>query len=334
MDSLERKVLLTGAQPTGEFHLGNYLGAIRSWVQLQKDFECFFFLADLHAVTRPYDPEQLRRNTLKTLAQCLACGLNAEKVCLFAQSSVLGHTELAWILGCLVSVGHLSRMTQFKSKSRDAEFVGGGLLYYPVLMAADILLYNAHLVPVGDDQRQHLELARDLAIKFNETYSKTFSVPEPYILSLGSRIYSLQTPHQKMSKSDPNLRGTVFLFEPPASIRRKFQSAVTDSGGGIYISKDKPGISNLIQILSAVLDVPISTIETEYTSYSYSTFKNLVADAVIQRLEPLQSSYRQWLSDETELLKILANGAQKASERARHTLSEVYAKSGFVGSFV
>ncbi len=188
MDSGAKKVLLTGAQPTGDFQLGNFLGAIRNWVKLLNELECFFFLADLHAITCPYIPADLRQNTLKTLAQYLACGLDPQKACIFVQSSVHGHTDLAWILGCLTPVGQLFRMTQFKAKSDDKDFVGSGLLYYPILMAADILLYNAHLVAVGEDQKQHLELARDLAIKFNQTYSETFNVPEPYILKSGGRV--------------------------------------------------------------------------------------------------------------------------------------------------
>lgn len=329
MNTKNKKVIVTGAQPTGEFHLGNYLGAIRNWRQLQDAYECFFFLADLHAITCPYVPSELRGNTLKTLAQYLACGLDPEKSHLFIQSSVVGHTELAWVLACLTPLGQLFRMTQFKAKSEGKDYIGSGLLYYPVLMAADILLYNAHLVPVGEDQKQHLELARDLATKFNQTYSETFNIPEPYILETGARIYSLQEPTKKMSKSDPDTKGTIFLFEGLDQIRKKIKSAVTDSGQGIYRSEEKPGIANLMAILGALTNQSPENIEKAYGHYSYVAFKDCVAEAVVEHVKPLQDRYQALLNDKDYLTSVLEKGKAVAQERGKRLLGKVYRKVGF-----
>ena len=327
----EKKIIVTGAQPTGMFHLGNYLGAVKNWRQLQYDYECFFFIPNLHSMTcPPYVPAELRKNTYNLLAQYLACGLDPKTSHIFAQSSVIGHTELAWALGCITPVGQLFRMTQFKSKSENKDFVGSGLLYYPILMAADILLYNADCVPVGDDQKQHVELTRDLAVRFNQTYSETFKLPEPYILKTCARVYSLQTPHKKMSKSDVNKKGTVLLFEPVDDIYRKFKSAVTDSGSGIYCAEDKPGITNLIEILAAITDREIKAIEDTYHSYNYSDFKAVVAEAVVEHLKPMQERYQALIKDKDYLQSVLDEGQAFAQARASKMMAKIYRKIGML----
>ena len=298
---------------------------------LQDDFECFFFLPNLHAITcPPYLPADLRRNTLSMLAQFIACGLDPKKSHMFVQSAVMGHTELAWILSTITPVGQLLRMTQFKSKSEDKDFVGCGLLYYPILMAADILLYNAKLVPVGEDQKQHLELTRDLAIKFNQTYSETFNVPEPYILTRGSRIHSLQDPTKKMSKSDPNEKGTIFLFEPIDRIRKKINSAVTDSGTHVQYSKEQAGISNLIDIFAALTDQAPADIVAQYEHHSYAKFKEVLADVVIEHIKPMQERYNALLKNKDYLEAVLKEGNQVAQARASRMMSKVYRKVGFI----
>src|SRR5210317_881530 len=263
MSDTDHKVILTCAQPSGQLHLGNYFGALQNWASMIDDFECFFGIVDQHAITVPYVPADLRKSTYRNLALYIACGLDPVKCHLFCQSHVIGHTELAWILGCLCPVGQLERMTQYKDKSQrqDGGFIGAGLLNYPVLMAADILLYNADRVPVGQDQKQHVELCRDLAIKFNNTYSETFNVPEVYIPKTGARIKSLQAPDKKMSKSDTNQAGCVYLLDTPSIIRKKIRSAVTDSGTDVRSAPDKPGISNLLTIMSAATGKSIDELE-------------------------------------------------------------------------
>lgn len=331
MTTKDRKVIVTGAQPTGMFHLGNYLGTVRHWRKMQRDYECFFFLPNLHAITcPPYVPSELRKNTYRMLAQYLACGLDPDLCHIFAQSDVVGHTELAWALCCLAPVGQLFRMTQFKAKSENKDFVGGGLLYYPILMAADILLYNADCVPVGEDQKQHVELTRDLAQKFNQTYSETFKLPEPYILKACARVYSLQTPSKKMSKSDPNRKGAVFLFEPIDQIRKKIKSAVTDSGSGIYCAAEKPGITNLIEILATMTDQAVEAVEDQYGAMSYSDFKATVAEAVVEHLKPLQEKYKSLVDDIDYLKTVFEAGRAFAQERASKMMSKVYRKIGMI----
>ncbi len=331
MEEKQRKVIVTGAQPTGMFHLGNYLGAVKNWRPLQHDYECFFFIPNLHSITvQPYVPADLRKRTYSLLAQYLACGLDPTASHMFTQSSVVGHTELTWILACLTPVGQLFRMTQFKAKSENHAFIGSGLLYYPILMAADILLYNADCVPVGEDQKQHVELTRDLAIKFNQTYSETFKIPEPYILKTCARVYSLQNPTKKMSKSDENKKGTVLLFESLDDIQKKFKAAVTDSGSGIYCDPSKPGITNLIEILAAITDQTIEAIEDQYRNYDYGTFKNVVSDAVIEHLKPLQSKYFDFMSDQDYLQSILDEGREIAQKYADRMMKKVYRKAGMV----
>ena len=249
-----KKVVLTCAQPTGKLHLGNYLGAVKNWVEMVEKYECYFGVVDMHAITIPYIPADLKKNVYDCAAQYMACGLDPQKCNLFLQSSIVGHAELSWILGCICPIGALERMTQYKDKARKHKnALNSGLLYYPVLMAADILIYNADLVPVGEDQKQHIELTRDLAQKFNSTYSETFKMPEPYIPASGARIMSLQNPESKMSKSDPNQNGTLYITDKPEILRKKIMSAVTDSDGEIKYDPDaKPGISNLINIASAL----------------------------------------------------------------------------------
>jgi tryptophanyl-tRNA synthetase len=325
-----KPVVLTCAQPTGRLHLGNYLGAVLNWGRMQDDHECYFGIVDQHAITVPHVPAQLRDNTYSCLAQYVACGLDPARSRLFAQSHVIGHTELAWILGCLCPLGQLERMTQFKDKSRKQQSVDAGLLYYPVLMAADILLYNAQLVPVGDDQKQHLELARDLAEKFNHRYSETFRVPEPFISKVGSRIMSLQDPESKMSKSDPNQASVVYVTDRPEEIRRKVMSAVTDSGSEVRAAPDKPGVTNLLTIMSACTGRDVAALESEFAGRGYGDFKKAVADAVVATLDPVRLRYEELVKDREELNRIFKAGAEQAQAVAFRTLSKVNRKVGFV----
>tara|TARA_B100001248_G_scaffold201492_1_gene155737 strand:- start:21259 stop:22272 length:1014 start_codon:yes stop_codon:yes gene_type:complete len=327
----EKPTILTACQPTSHFHLGNYLGAVRRWADMQDDYECFFGVVDLHAMTAPYTPADLRRNTLECAAQYIACGLDPKRSNIFVQSHVTGHTELAWILGCLAPLGQLERMTQFKDKSkRIGQSVGAGLFFYPVLQAADILLYNADAVPVGEDQKQHLELARDLAQKFNNTYSETFKLPEPLIGKKGARIMALQDPESKMSKSDKNQSSTLYLFEPKESIRKKVMSAVTDSGSEISASDDKPGVSNLMSILSSLTGHSYEEIAGQFSGKGYAPFKEAVAEAVIATVEPLQARYQELMKDKDALNTVLKEGAEVAQKRAYKMLAKVYRKAGLL----
>ncbi len=331
--SAARPVILTCAQPSGQLHLGNFLGAIRNWVALQDAAECYFGIVDLHAITVPYRPADLRANSLDCLAQYLACGLDPAKAHLFLQSHVIGHTELAWVLACLCPLGKLERMTQFKDKAgdgSDGRFIGAGLLTYPVLMAADILLYNADRVPVGDDQRQHLELTRDLAVKFNQTYSETFRVPEVDIPATGARLMSLADPTRKMSKSDPNPHGCLYLVDDEKTLRKKVMSAVTDSGSGVRAAPDKPGISNLLNLLAALTQETVPALEERFAAASYADLKGAVADAVVATLAPIRERYLVFREDKAQLLAILKAGADAAQNRANRTLAKVYRKAGFV----
>lgn len=332
MTDTPRKTVLTCAQPTGNLHLGNYFGAVRNWTGYLDDHECFFGIVDQHAITTPYVPAELRQSVYRTLALYISCGLDPARCHLFLQSQITGHTELAWVLGCLCPLGQLERMTQFKEKSQreDVGFVGAGLLFYPVLMAADILLYNADVVPVGEDQKQHLELCRDLAIKFNSSYSDTFRVPDVAIPKAGARIRSLQSPDKKMSKSDPNQSGCVYLLDPPEVIRKKIMSAVTDSGREIRASVDKPGVSNLLNILSASTGESVEALEAAHAGRSYGEFKEVVADAVIACLAPVQARFAEIGEDRGYLDGVLKAGAEVAQKRAYRLLSKVYRKAGFV----
>ena len=325
-----RPVVLTCAQPTGRLHLGNYLGAVINWGRMQDDYECYFGVVDQHAITLPKVPAELRRNTYSCLAQYIAAGIDPARSHIFAQSHVIGHTELAWVLGCLCPLGQLERMTQFKDKARKQESVGSGLLYYPVLMAADILLYNAHVVPVGEDQKQHLELARDLAEKFNRTFSPTFNVPEPFIGKTGARIMSLQNPEAKMSKSDPNQNATIYLTDTPDAVRKKILSSVTDSGSEVRVGEDKPGVTNLLSIMGAVTERDAPGLEQEFAGKGYGVFKAAVADAVIARLDPVRLRYEELIQDAAHLDAVFKAGADAAQKTAWKTLAKVHRKVGFV----
>ena len=326
-----RKTVLTCAQPTGILHLGNYLGAVKNWGEvLNQGHECYFGVVDLHAITMPYSPADLRHNSINCVAQYIACGLDPDKAAIFMQSHVIGHTELAWVLSCITPLGQLERMTQFKDKAAKLDQVRAGLLTYPVLMAADILIYNADLVPVGEDQIQHLELARDLARIFNNTYSPTFTLPEPVLGKAGARIMALQDPGRKMSKSDPNQGSVLYILDKPEVVRRKIGRSVTDTGSEIADKPGKDGISNLLHIMSAATGRPIVSIEDEFAGKGYGEFKSAVADAVIAMLEPVQKRYDEVIHDKGYLEDVLRKGHEKAQAKACKMLSKVYRKCGFV----
>ena len=331
-NSAPKKRMLSGIQPSGDLHLGNYLGAIKNWGARSDLYECFYFMADLHTITVRQNPADLRRRTLEQLAQYIACGLDPEKNTLFIQSHVHQHAELGWVLNCYTMFGELSRMTQFKDKSsKHAENVNGGLFTYPALMAADILLYQPDLVPVGHDQKQHCELTRDVAQRFNGVYGDVFKVPEPYIPETGARIMSLNAPDSKMSKSIPE--GCVFLMERPEDIQRKFKRAITDSDTENCVRFDpenKPGVANLMSIYAAVTGKTFAEIETEFAGQGYGKFKPVVGDAVIEHLRPIREESQRLLKDKAYLEGVYRDGAQKASYVAEKTLRKVYKKVGFV----
>ena len=329
---IEKKTMLSGIQPSGDLHLGNYLGAVKNWSALAEEFNCYYFMADLHSITVRQNPAELRRRSVAQLAQYIACGLDPEKNTLFIQSHVHEHAELGWILNCYTMFGELSRMTQFKDKSaKNAENINGGLFTYPALMAADILLYQADYVPVGEDQKQHCELTRDIAIRFNNLYGETFKVPEPYIPKVGARIMSLGNPTSKMSKSDP--QGCVFLMDSPEEIARKFKRAVTDSDTEHcirYAPQEKPGVANLMSIYSSVTGKSFDEIEREFDGKGYGVFKPAVGEAVIETLRPIREEAQRMISDKAYLQEVYTEGAKKASAIARRTLRKVYKRVGFV----
>ena len=328
---MERKIVFSGAQPSGSLTIGNYIGAIRNWVSLQDEYDCYYSIVDLHAITIPQVPKDLRKNTLELLAVYLACGLDPEKCTLFIQSHVPAHAELAWVLNTMTYMGQLSRMTQYKDKSkRLGENVNVGLLTYPVLMAADILLYQTDLVPVGEDQKQHLELARDLAIRFNNRYTPTFKVPDPLIKKEGARIMSLQDPSKKMSKSDDNENAYILILDKPDDIRRKIKRAVTDSIGEVKYRDEQPGIKNLMEIYSAFSGCSLEDIEKRYDGLGYEKFKEDVAEVIIEGLNPIQEKYREYMNNKDFLEKVYKEGAEKARYVSNKTLSKVYRKVGFV----
>ena len=332
MEEIKKKSMLSGIQPSGDLHLGNYLGAVKNWGARADEFDCYYFMADLHTLTVRQDPKLLRRRSLEQLAQYIACGIDPEKNVLFLQSHVHEHAELGWILNCYTMFGELSRMTQFKDKcAKNADNINGGLFTYPSLMAADILLYQADYVPVGEDQRQHCELTRDIAVRFNNIYGETFKVPEAYIPKAGARVMGLGNPTSKMSKSDPN--GCVFLMEKPEDIARKFKRAITDSDTENCVHFDpanKPGVSNLMNIYSAVTGKSIDEIEREFEGQGYGVFKPAVGDAVIETLRPIREEATRLLDDKAYLCSVYTEGAQKASYLAEKTLRKVYKKVGFV----
>ena len=326
-----KPVLLSGIQPSGSLTLGNYIGAIRQWVDLQGQYDCLFLLVDLHAITVRQDPAELRRRCREFLSVYIACGIDPDANLLCVQSQVPGHSQLAWVLNCYTMTGELNRMTQFKDKSRQhADNINAGLYNYPVLMAADILLYNTALVPVGDDQKQHLELARDIAIRFNGVHGEIFTVPEPFIPPLGARVMGLQTPEAKMSKSDVNAGNSIYLLDEPARVAKKIKRAVTDSGSEVRAAPDKPGVTNLLNIFSAVTGRSMAELEADYGDSGYGRFKGDVAEAVVAFMEPVQARYRELEADPAYLDAVIARGAEQARARAAVTLDRVHAALGFL----
>ena len=325
-----KKTSLTGVKPTGVPHLGNYLGAIRPALRLAEHHHGRYFIADYHAVTTERDPVALRAAIYDVAATWLACGLDPANTLLYRQSDVPEVFELAWVLSCVVATGQLERGHAYKDALGRGEAPNAGIFFYPVLMAADILLFDTHVVPVGQDQKQHLELTRDLAQKFNHTYSDTFVIPEPYIAATGARIMSLQDPGSKMSKSDPNASATLFITDTSDEIRKKVGSAVTDSGAEVRAAADKPGVSNLLQILSACSGRPVATLEDEFRGKGYGDFKRAVADAVDATLAPVRERFRTYSADRAELDRVLKAGAEGAQRAAFRTLAKVHRKVGFV----
>lgn len=327
----QKQRVFSGIQPSGTFTLGNYVGAVRHWAPLQEQYDCLYSVVNMHAITVRQPPAALRAATYEAAALLLASGLDPSKSIVFVQSEVPQHAELAWVLACNTMFGELSRMTQFKDKSKKhAENVNGGLFTYPILMAADILLYNAHLVPVGVDQKQHVELSRDIANRFNGAYSETFVVPAPLIQKQGAKVMSLQDPAAKMSKSDENVNAYVSMTDAPDVIMKKFKRAVTDSGGEVRRAEDKPGVSNLMTIYSIMTGKDDAAIEAEFAGRGYGDFKQAVGQSVIDVFTPIQAEYRRILDDKAELQRILKEGAARASHIAAKTLSKVYRKVGFV----
>ena len=329
-EQTKKKVMLSGIQPSGDLHLGNYLGAIKNWSARAEEFDCYYFMADLHTITVRQNPSDLRRRTLEQLAQYIACGLDPVRSVIFIQSHVPQHAELAWVLGCYTQFGELSRMTQFKDKSKKhADNITAGLFTYPVLMAADILLYQADLVPVGQDQKQHVELCRDVAQRFNGVYSDTFTLPEPFIPKMGARVMSLGDPSSKMSKSDPD--GCVFLMDAPEVIQKKFKRAVTDSETQVRFDPEhKPGISNLLTIYCAATGKSPEEAEEAFQGQGYGVFKPAVGDAVVELLRPIREEAGRLMADKAYLEGIYTEGAERASHLAAKTLRKVYKKVGFV----
>ena len=326
-----KKVVLSGIQPTGTITLGNFVGAVSNWGKMQDEFDSIFFIADLHALTVRRDSTEFRQGCMSFFAQLLACGIDPEKSVLYFQSHVPAHTELQWVLNCNTYVGEASRMTQFKDKSaKHADNINMGLMDYPVLMAADILLFRSDLVPVGIDQKQHLELTRDIAIRFNNRYGDVFTVPEPYIPETGAKVCSLQDPTAKMSKSDPDPNATVSVIEDEASILRKFKRAVTDSGNEIVAREDKPGITNLLTIYSAIEGKTVAEAEKEFAGCGYGTFKTAVGEAVAAKFRPVREEYARYLNDKAYIAEVAKAGAEKASRLAARTLAKVKRKVGLV----
>jgi len=326
-----KKRILSCIQPSGIPTLGNYLGALKNWKLLSDEFDSAFAVADLHAITVRQDPAKLRKQIMEVYALLLAIGLDPEKSIIFIQSHVPAHSQLAWVLNCYTQFGEMSRMTQFKDKSAShADNVNVGLFAYPVLMAADILLYQADLVPVGDDQRQHLEIARDIANRFNAVNGKTFTIPDAYIGKNGARIKSLQDPSKKMSKSDPNPKSYVSVFDAPETIMKKIKSAVTDSEGGVYYGESKDGVNNLMGIYSCCTGLNMEQIADEFKGKGYGDFKAAVGEAVVEELRPVREKYEAYMKDQAYLKELAAKGAQKASSIAERTLNKAMKKCGFV----
>lgn len=326
-----KKVIFSAIQPSGTITLGNYLGALKNWIGLQDEFDCIYALADLHTITVRQEPAKFRHNALEAYALLLACGIDLNKSIFFIQSHVHTHAELAWVLNCYTQFGELSRMTQFKDKSaKHADNVNAGLFTYPSLMAADILLYQADMVPVGADQKQHLELTRNIAERFNGLYSPTFKVPDPYIPKTGARIMSLQDPTKKMSKSDENVNGSIAVLDKPDDIMRKFKRAITDSEAKVCYGEGKDGVNNLMGIYACVTGKTNEQIEAEFEGKGYGDFKAAVGEAVIEHLRPIQERYAQFVKDKDYLEKCYTESAQKALSISTRTLNKVMKKVGFI----
>ena len=321
--------IFSGIQPTGAKHLGNYSGGFRQYVATQAEGDAFFCIVDLHSISVDYDPNDLRERTLDLAAMLFATGLDPDRSTVFVQSHVTAHAEAAWLLSAVTSYGQLGRMTQFKEKAEQQQFVAAALFTYPILMAGDILLYQTDQVPIGDDQRQHLELARDVAERFNGRYGETFKMPEGVFPEIGGRIMDLQEPERKMSTTNGTPQGTVLLLDPPDTIRKKFKSAVTDSGREVRHTPEKPGVSNLIEIMSVATGTPIADIEARYDGQGYGAFKADVGEAVVELIEPIRSRYEELRGDATELQRLLAIGAEKARKASEPTLHEIYERMGF-----
>ncbi len=325
-----KKRIFSGVQPSGILTLGNYLGAIKNWVTLQEDYECLYCVVDLHAITVRQVPADLRRHTMEALALYIACGIDPEKSCVFVQSHVPAHTELSWVLGCNTMFGELSRMTQFKDKSqKHADNVNAGLFTYPVLMASDILLYQTELVPVGVDQKQHVELTRDIATRFNGVYGDTFKMPEPFFVKTGMKINSLTDPTKKMSKSDPNANSYVAIIESKDETIKKIKRAVTDSEACVKYGEGKDGINNLMSIYSSFTGKDFAAIEDEFSGKGYGDFKAAVGETVADGLSPIREEYARLVKDKAYLEDVMKKGSETASYLARKTLSKVYRKVGF-----
>jgi tryptophanyl-tRNA synthetase len=331
LNNENRKVIFSGIQPSGDLTLGNYLGALKNWVKLQDDYDCYFCIVDLHAITVRQKPADLRRRSLELLSIYIAAGISPEKNTLFIQSHVPAHSECSWLLTCNTYMGELSRMTQYKDKSQKmGNSIGVGLFNYPSLMAADILLYNTDLVPVGKDQTQHLELTRDIATRFNSTYSDTFKIPEGYIPKEGAKIMDLQEPLKKMSKSSDNPNSFILIMDPPDVIRKKVSRAVTDSLGVINYVDDQPGVKNLLNILSAIKGTSPEELVSYYKDKGYADLKSDVAETIVNELEPIQKKVKELLKDKSYLESIYKEGAQKASYIANKTLRKMQKKIGMI----
>ncbi|MEG0876131.1 MAG: tryptophan--tRNA ligase [Oscillospiraceae bacterium] len=328
----EKKTIFSGIQPSGDLTLGSYLGAIKNWVELSDDYNCYYCIVDMHAITARQNPADLRRRTLSQLAQYIACGLDPQKNTIFIQSHVPAHAELSWVLSCYTMFGELSRMTQFKDKSsKNADNINAGLFTYPALMAADILLYQSDLVPVGSDQKQHVELTRDIATRFNGVYGDVFKIPEPYIPKVGARIMSLTSPENKMSKSDKDPGGCIYLMQKPEEIMRSFKRAVTDSETLVkFDPTNKPGVSNLMTIYSVASGLSLPEIEAKFEGLGYGDFKPQVGEAVVELLRPIREEAERLMADKAYLETVYRDGAERAGKAANYTLRKVYKKLGFV----
>ncbi|MBQ9980258.1 MAG: tryptophan--tRNA ligase [Oscillospiraceae bacterium] len=331
-DQTVKKTILSGIQPSGALTLGSYLGAIKNWAALADEYNCYYMMADMHAITVRQNPAELRKRTIEQLAAYIAAGLDPEKNTIFIQSHVSAHAELSWVLSCYTMFGELSRMTQFKDKSaKNADNINAGLFTYPSLMAADILLYQADLVPVGGDQKQHVELTRDIAVRFNGVYGDVFKIPEPYIPKVGARIMSLTSPENKMSKSDKDPGGCIYIMQPPEEIMRSFKRAVTDSETQVrYDVANKPGVSNLMQIYAVATGKSFDEIEKEFEGKGYGDFKLTVGEAVVELLRPIREEANRLLADKAYLESVYKDGAARAARTAYRTLNKVYKKLGFV----